>query len=45
MTAYDITEEKVQTGYVDKDGKFHSVDEAAAQTVQVQTGEDAVDPQ
>jgi hypothetical protein len=44
MTGYEIKEEKIQTGYVDQDGKFHAVDEAEAQTVQfVQTGEDAAE--
>ena len=39
MTAYEITEEKAQTGYIDADGKFHPTEGTA--TVQVQTGEDA----
>lgn len=39
MTSYEITEEKTQTGYIDKDGKFVATE--AGQVSQVQTGEDA----
>lgn len=38
---FEITEKVVQTGYVNKDGKFVPADQAAPADAFVQTGEDA----
>ena len=47
-TDYEITEQKTQTGYIDRDGKFHYGEETKTeidpvQDIFVQVGEDAAE--